>query len=306
MKNIRIATRESKLALWQARFLRMQLLTAHPEIEVTLVGMSTEGDRWLEAPLSEIGGKGLFIKELEVAILDGRADMAVHSVKDLPAVMPDGFSLPLIAFRDDVRDVLVGSKGPLKALPFGARVGTSSLRRKSQILAIRPDLKVLPIRGNVGTRLEKLDSGEFDGIILAAAGLARLELHRCDLHPLSVEECLPAPGQGALGVEILQGSAIEEFLLPLLDAQTSACVTAERGISAGLGADCALPVAASAHFTSSTQIQLSALVADVDGAKIVRSTVVGSDPLALADEAVVQLLANGAGVILDRIRQDKH
>ena len=306
MKNIRIATRESKLALWQARFLRMQLLTAHPEIEVTLVGMSTEGDRWLEAPLSEIGGKGLFIKELEVAILDGRADMAVHSVKDLPAVMPDGFSLPLIAFRDDVRDVLVSSKGPLKALPFGARVGTSSLRRKSQILAIRPDLKVLPIRGNVGTRLEKLDSGEFDGIILAAAGLARLELHRCDLHPLSVEECLPAPGQGALGVEILQGSAIEEFLLPLLDAQTSACVTAERGISAGLGADCALPVAASAHFTSSTQIQLSALVADVDGAKIVRSTVVGSDPLALADEAVVQLLANGAGVILDRIRQDKH
>jgi len=306
MKNIRIATRESKLALWQARFLRMQLLTAHPEIEVTLVGMSTEGDRWLDAPLSEIGGKGLFIKELEVAILDGRADMAVHSVKDLPAVMPDGFSLPLIAFRDDIRDVLVSSKGPLKALPLGARVGTSSLRRKSQILAIRPDLKVLPIRGNVGTRLEKLDSGEFDGIVLAAAGLARLELHRCDLHPLSVEECLPAPGQGALGVEILQGSAIEEFLLPLLDAQTSACVTAERGISAGLGADCALPVAASAHFTSSTQIQLSALVADVDGAKIVRSTVVGSDPLALADEAVVQLLANGAGVILDRIRQDKH
>ena len=306
MKNIKIATRESNLALWQARFLRTQLLAAHPEIEVTLVGMSTKGDRWLDAPLSEIGGKGLFIKELEIAMLDGRADMAVHSVKDLPAVMPDGFSLPLIAFRDDIRDVLVSSKGPLDALPLGARVGSSSLRRKSQILAIRPDLEFLPIRGNVGTRLEKLDSGEFDGIILAAAGLARLELRRDDLHPLSVKECLPAPGQGALGVEILRGSAIEEFLSPLLDAQTSACVTAERGISAGLGADCALPVAASAHFTSSTQIQLSALVADVDSATIVRSTVTGSDPFALASEAVAQLLANGAGVILDRIRQDKH
>ena len=165
---------------------------------------------------------------------------------------------------------------------------------------------MLPIRGNVGTRLEKLDSGEFEGIVLAAAGLARLELHRDDLHPLSIEECLPAPGQGALGVEILEGSPLEEFLVPLLDARTSACVIAERGISAGLGADCALPVAASAHFTSTTQIQLSALVADVVGAKIVRSTVTGSDPLALAKEAVAQLLANGAGEILDNIRQDKH
>jgi len=306
MKNIRIATRESKLALWQARFLRAQLLAVHPEIEVTLVGMSTRGDRWLDAPLSEIGGKGLFIKELEVAMLDGRADMAVHSVKDLPAVMPDGFSLPLIAFRDDIRDVLVSPKGPLEALPKGARVGSSSLRRKSQILAIRPDLEVLPIRGNVGTRLEKLDFGEFDGIVLAAAGLARLELHRDDMHPLSVDECLPAPGQGALGVEILQGSAIEEFLTPLLDVRTSACVIAERGISAGLGADCALPVAASAHFTSSTQIQLSALVADAIGANIIRSIVTGTDPITLAGQAVEELLANGAGEILASIRQDEH
>ena len=306
MKNIRIATRESKLALWQARFLRTQLLAAHPEIEVTLVGMSTKGDRWLDAPLSEIGGKGLFIKELEIAMLDGRADMAVHSVKDLPAIMPEGFSLPLVAFRDDIRDVLVSSKGPLEDLPVGAKIGSSSLRRKSQLLAIRPDLEVLPIRGNVGTRLEKLDSGEFDGIVLAAAGLARLELHREDLHPLSVEQCLPAPGQGALGVEILTGSPMEDLLVPMLDAQTNACVLAERGISAGLGADCALPVAASAHYISATQIQLSALVADAVGASLVRSTVTGSDPIALADEAVAQLLANGAGEILDSIRQDKH
>jgi hydroxymethylbilane synthase len=306
MKNIRIATRESKLALWQASFLRDQLRFVHPEIEVTLVGMSTEGDRWLDAPLSEIGGKGLFVKELEIAMLEGRADMAVHSVKDLPAVLPEGFSLPLIAFREDTRDVLVSSKGPLEELPRGAKIGSSSLRRKAQLLSIRPDLDLAPIRGNVGTRLDKLDSGEFDGIVLAAAGLSRLELYRQDLHPLSVNECIPAPGQGALGVEILSGSEVETYLSPLQDLQTSVCVRAERGVSAGLGADCALPVAASAHYTASNQIRLSALVADALGRRIVRSTVTGTNPSAIADEAVAELLASGAGEILDSIRQDKH
>jgi hydroxymethylbilane synthase len=164
MQTITIATRESALALWQADFIRKQLITAYPDLTVELLGMTTKGDQWLSAPLKEIGGKGLFIKELEVAMLEGRADLAVHSVKDLPAHLPEGFSLPFIGFRDDVRDVLVGGPGDVEALPNGAKVGSSSPRRQAQLLAQRPDLQVESIRGNVQTRLSKLDSGEFDAI----------------------------------------------------------------------------------------------------------------------------------------------
>ncbi len=243
-KTLTIATRESKLALWQAHFVREQLSAAHPDIEVKLLGMTTKGDQWLAAPLSEVGGKGLFVKELEVAMLEGRADIAVHSVKDLPAQMPPGFALPILAFRADVEDVLVSPKGSLADLPQGACIGSSSLRRKAQLLALRPDLDIRPVRGNVGTRLDKLDAGEYDAIVLAAAGLGRLEIQRDDLYVLDVDTCLPAPGQGALGIECRADADVLTLLAPLKDLNVARCVEAERGISAGLGADCSLPVAA--------------------------------------------------------------
>ena len=207
MKSLRIATRESPLALWQAEFIRDELLRHHQSLSVELIGMTTKGDQWLASPLSEVGGKGLFIKELEQAMLSDRADIAVHSMKDLPAVLPPEFILPVIAFRADQRDVLVSPLGGLDDLPEGAHVGSSSLRRQAQLLSYRPDLRMSSIRGNVGTRLGKLDSGEYDAIVLAAAGLQRLGLNRADVSPIPVEICLPAPGQGALGVECVANSS---------------------------------------------------------------------------------------------------
>jgi hydroxymethylbilane synthase len=196
MKSLRIATRESPLALWQAEFIRDELLRHHPSLSVELIGMTTRGDQWLASPLSEVGGKGLFIKELEQAMLLDRADIAVHSMKDLPAVLPQEFILPVIAFRADQRDVLVGPLGGLDDLPEGAHVGSSSLRRQAQLLSYRPDLRMSSIRGNVGTRLSKLDSGEYDAIVLAAAGLQRLGLNRADVSPIPVEICFAGPWSG--------------------------------------------------------------------------------------------------------------
>lgn len=299
---IRIATRESKLALWQAHFIRDQLLAAHPGLRVELLGMTTKGDQWLAAPLSEVGGKGLFVKELELAMLDGRADIAVHSVKDLPAELPDEFVLPVIGYRANVQDVLLSRHGDLEALPRGAKVGSSSLRRKSQLLALRPDLDIQPVRGNVGTRLEKLDSGAYDAIVLAAAGLDRLEIFRDDVHPLSVEQCLPAPGQGALGIECCADAAVLELLAPLKDAAIERCVTAERGISAGLGADCSFPVAALAAQTAGEDIQMRALLGSADGTVLLQAAVRGSDPEVLAAEAIGQLNAQGAADVLAALR----
>jgi hydroxymethylbilane synthase len=301
-ETIRIATRESELALWQANFVRDQLLAAHPGLDVELLGMTTQGDRWLAAPLSEVGGKGLFVKELEVAMLDGHADIAVHSVKDLPAHMPDGFDLPVIAFRDDVEDVLLSKLGGLVDLPHGARVGSSSLRRRSQLLARRADLDVVPIRGNVGTRLQKLDSGEYDAIVLAAAGLKRLGIERDDAHTLHLDICLPAPGQGALGIECRLDAPFMALLAPLKDAVTARCVRAERGVSAGLGADCSLPVAAHASIGASGEISLRALIGSADGSQILRASVTGDDPDAVALDAVQQLYGLGAEKILAELR----
>ena len=303
MNQITIATRESALALWQANFVRDRLMEAHPGLDVKLLGMTTKGDQWLNAPLKEIGGKGLFIKELEVAMLEGRADLAVHSVKDLPAFLPEGFSLPLIGFREDVRDVLLGSPGGIDQLPKNAKVGSSSPRRRAQLLAHRPDLRVESIRGNVQTRLSKLDSGEFDAIVLAQAGLSRLGIERGDAHPLAVEDCLPAPGQGALGIEILSNSPVEAFLEKLRNKDVARCVEAERGISAGLGADCALPVAAYATADVKGVIHLRALVAQPDGRAILRAEGHGSDPSALAHRLVAELLDHGAQSILDSARR---
>ena len=302
MKKITIATRESALALWQANFIRARLMEAHPGLTVTLLGMTTKGDQWLSAPLKEIGGKGLFIKELEVAMLDGRADLAVHSVKDLPAQLPEGFSLPFIGFREDVRDVLLGGPGGIAALPPNAKVGSSSPRRQAQLLALRPDLRIESIRGNVQTRLSKLDSGEFDAIVLAQAGLSRLELHRPDAYPLDIDTCLPAPGQGALGIEVLIDSPVCSLLSTMLDPKVANCVTAERGISAGLGADCALPVAAHATMRADGDIHLRALVAEHDGSNILRAEGYGADPAALARQLVERLVDQGAQTILQNAR----
>ena len=299
---IRIATRESKLALWQAHFIREQLLAAHPGLEVELLGMTTKGDQWLSAPLSEVGGKGLFVKELELAMLDGRADIAVHSVKDLPAELPADFVLPVIAYRANVQDVLLSAHGDLAALPQGARVGSSSLRRKSQLLALRADLEIRPVRGNVGTRLSKLDSGEYDALVLAAAGLERLRLERTDMHVLPVTTCLPAPGQGALGIECCADSRVLDLLAPLRDPLVEKCVLAERGISAGLGADCSLPVAALATPANAGDIELRALLGTPDGSRLLRATVQGSDPAALAEACVAELNAQGAAAILADLR----
>ena len=303
MKEITIATRESALALWQANFIRDRLIDAHPGLTVHLLGMTTQGDRWLNAPLKEIGGKGLFIKELEVAMMEGHADLAVHSVKDLPAQLPEGFSLPLIGYRDDVRDVLLGHPQGLAALPQNAKVGSSSPRRQAQLLAMRPDLRIESIRGNVQTRLSKLDNGEFNAIVLAQAGLSRLAIERYDACPLSVAECLPAPGQGALGIEIITDSPVRALLEKLSDSRVSRCVEAERGISAGLGADCALPVAALGVLDANGDIHLRALVAEADGSRIIRAEAKGGEPAQLAQEVVEQLLAQGADGILASARR---
>ena len=301
MEQITIATRESALALWQAEFIREQLIKANPGLKVSLLGMTTKGDQWLNAPLKEIGGKGLFIKELEVAMLEGKADLAVHSVKDLPAHLPEGFSLPVIGFRDDVRDVLVGAPGGIDSLPAQAKIGSSSPRRQAQLLAQRPDLQVESIRGNVQTRLHKLDSGEFDAIILAQAGLSRLGIRRSDASFMDVEQSLPAPGQGALGIEVLSDSPVIELLDGLLQPDVARCVQAERGISAGLGADCALPVAAHAVLDEQGAIFLRALVAAPDGSQILRAEGRDTDPKLLAARVVADLLGRGAQDILDRI-----
>ena len=301
MEQITIATRESALAVWQAVYIHEQLIKANPGLKVSLLGMTTKGDQWLNAPLKEIGGKGLFIKELEVAMLEGKADLAVHSVKDLPAHLPEGFSLPVIGFRDDVRDVLVGAPGGIDSLPAQAKIGSSSPRRQAQLLAQRPDLQVESVRGNVQTRLNKLDSGEFDAIILAQAGLSRLGIQRSDASFMDVEQSLPAPGQGALGIEVLSDSPVIELLDGLLQPDVARCVQAERGISAGLGADCALPVAAHAVLDEQGAIFLRALVAAPDGSQILRAEGRDTDPKLLAARVVADLLGRGAQDILDRI-----
>lgn len=301
-QTITIATRESKLAMWQAEFIRDQLRAAHADLKVEILGMTTKGDKWLSAPLSEVGGKGLFVKELETAMADGRADIAVHSAKDLPAALPPGFSLPVLAYRADVRDVLVGVEGGLDTLPQGARVGSSSLRRRTQLLEVRPDLNISSVRGNVGTRLSKLDAGEYDAIVLAAAGLNRLAIERSDVCPLDVSLSLPAPGQGALGIECRDDEELIALLNPLRDEGVERCVSTERAISFGMGADCSLPIAALAHINEVGDIVLQALVGNADGTKILRAQASGSDPHTTAQDALAQLNRQGAQDILAELR----
>ena len=302
MKELVIATRESPLALWQARHVQAALEAAHPGLRVELLGMKTQGDRWLSSPLSEVGGKGLFLKELEAALLDGRAHIAVHSMKDVPAQLPEDFALPVIAYRDDVRDAFVcHSNVPFSRLPAGARVGSASLRRQCQLRARRPDLEVLPIRGNVGTRLGKMEAGEYDALVLASAGLARLELeHRVTEH-MSVQDSVPSAGQGALGIVCLAGAdEVRELISVLDDPDVRRCVETERRVTAGLAADCSAPLGAYAQLEGG-RLTLDAVVGTPDGTRLLRASASGQDAAAVGAEVVASLEAQGARDILDSL-----
>jgi len=258
---ITIATRQSRLALWQAEHVKIRLQAIYPETEIALLGLTTTGDQILDRPLAEIGGKGLFIKELEVAMQEGRADLAVHSLKDVPMQMPQGFALAAVLQRENPSDAFVSSRyTKLDDLPPGAVVGTSSLRREAILRANYPQLAVRSLRGNLNTRLGKLDAGEFDAIILAAAGLIRLGLADRIAALLDPEVWLPAPGQGALGVEIRSDRAnVHELLTPLHDPQTGLCVQAERAFSRALGGSCQLPLGAYADIVDS-QLRLRGFI----------------------------------------------
>lgn len=306
-QTITIATRESALALWQAEFVAARLRELDATLTVELLGMTTKGDQWLSSPLSEVGGKGLFVKELEQAMLDGRADIAVHSCKDLPAELPAGFRLAATGFRADVRDALVSPNyGQLASLPAGAVVGTSSLRRGAQLLARRPDLVLKPVRGNVGTRLGKLDAGEYDALVLAAAGLDRLALGARVTEHFAIDDSLPAAGQGALSIECAANAPtwLADLLARLDDADTACCVQAERAVSRALGADCSMPLAAHALLEGAS-IKLSALVGALDGSKLVHITRSGprDNPEAVGAVAAQALLDGGAQPLLSAAKE---
>lgn len=299
-----IATRASRLALWQAEHVQARLQALYPECEVSLLKMTTRGDQILDRTLSKVGGKGLFVKELETALLDGRADLAVHSLKDVPVDLTTPFSLPVIMERDDPRDAFVSSRyASLDDMPEGSVVGTSSLRRESQIRARYPKLVVQPLRGNLDTRLGKLDRGEYDAIILAAAGLRRLGLSERIRALLAPEVSLPAAGQGALGIEILESrDDLAAWLAPLSCPKATACALAERSVSRVLGGSCQVPLAAYAQ-VDGEHISVDALVAEPDGSLIIRSQESGSlsDAVRLGESAARQLLSQGAEEILARL-----
>ena len=303
---IRIATRKSPLALWQAYFVRDALESAHPDLRVELLAMSTRGDIILDTPLAKIGGKGLFVKELERALLDGDADIAVHSMKDVPMAFPDGLGLAVICEREDPTDAFVSNHfSSLSKLPQGARVGTSSLRRQCQLRALRPDLKILDLRGNVGTRLGKLDADEYDAIILASAGLIRLELEDRIAERLSTEVSLPAGGQGAVGIECrLNDDKTLTRLSCLHHTDTAARVVAERAMNAKLNGGCQVPIACFAELNTSEaaagELSLRGLVGSADGKRMLRAEARGSSAAAeaLGIEVAEALLAQGAAELL--------
>ena len=303
-REIRIATRKSALALWQAEYVKARLEQAHPGIVVTLVPMVSRGDKLLDSPLSKIGGKGLFVKELETALLDNEADIAVHSMKDVPMDFPEGLGLFCICEREDPRDAFVSNTyASLDDLPQGSIVGTSSLRRQAQLLTRRPDLQIRFLRGNVNTRLAKLDAGEYDAIILAAAGLIRLGFEQRITSPISIEDSLPAGGQGAVGIECRSADPeIHALLTPLHHADTAVRVTAERALNKHLNGGCQVPIACYAVLEGE-QLWLRGLVGEPSGG-VLRSADARA-PRAAASELGVQvaeaLLAQGAGDILKAV-----
>lgn len=306
MKTLKIATRQSPLALWQAEHIRARLEAMHADLTVELVTFVTQGDKILNTPLAKIGGKGLFVKELEAALMDGRADLAVHSMKDVPMALPEGLSLAVICEREDPLDAFVSNHyASFADLPQGAKVGTSSLRRKCQILKARPDLEIIDLRGNVGTRLSKLDDGQYDAIILASAGLKRLGLAERIRHTIQPAVSLPAVGQGALGLECRsQDQAVLDLILPLMHAETNMCVRAERAFNAYLEGGCQVPIAGYATLQNG-QLQIEGRVGSVDGQTILKAVQYGAPEQAemLGEELAKALLAQGAGELLKALYQ---
>ena len=305
-ETLRIATRKSPLAVWQAEHVAAALRAAHPGLAVELVGMTTKGDKILDTPLAKIGGKGLFVKELEQGMLDGRADIAVHSMKDVPVELPEGLHLPVIMEREDPRDAFVSNRwASLEELPAGARVGTASLRRQCQLMELRPDLEYLPLRGNVNTRLKKLDAGEYDVIILAAAGLLRLGLAgriRALLYPA---QSLPAIGQGAIGIECrVDDDRVNELIAPLHHRPTALRVAAERAMNERLEGGCQVPIAGHAVLEED-ELWLRGLVGSLDGRTILRAEIRGParDATGLGVIVADRLLAEGADEILAALRE---
>ncbi len=301
---LRIATRRSPLAVWQAEHVARRLQDRHPGLDIQLVRMSTRGDEITDRPLMAVGGKALFVKALEEGMLEGRADIAVHSMKDVPALVPEAFRLPVILDREDPCDAFVSARyGDVRELPEGARVGTASLRRECQLRARRPDLVVESLRGNVQTRLAKLDRGEFDAIVLAASGLRRLGMGDRITRVMPPEDSLPAVGQGALGIECRAGDAeVQRLIATLDDADTHDRVAAERAVNARLEGSCHVPLAAYAVLEGDA-LWLRALVASRDGRRVLRAE--GRAPRdegpALGDRVAADLLAQGAGDILAEV-----
>ena len=301
MKTLKIATRQSPLALWQAEHIRARLEALHADLTVELVTFVTQGDKILDTPLAKIGGKGLFVKELEAALLDGRADLAVHSMKDVPMALPEGLTLAVICEREDPLDAFVSNiYASFDDLPQGAKVGTSSLRRKCQILKARPDLEIIDLRGNVGTRLSKLDAGNYDAIILASAGLKRLELADRIRHTLDPVVSLPAVGQGALGLECREDDqAVLDLILPLMHDESNVCVRAERAFNAYLEGGCQVPIAGYATLQDG-QLTIDGRVGSVDGETLLQVNLKGQpeDAEKLGVQLAQELLALGAGELL--------
>lgn len=306
MTVLRIATRKSQLALWQAEHVAALLREAHPGIEIELVPLVTQGDRIQDRTLAAIGGKGLFIKELEVALADLRADIAVHSMKDVPADIPGELMIGAVLTRADPRDALVTTSGieRIEALPHGALVGTSSLRRQAQLCALRVDLRIEALRGNVDTRIRKLDAGGMDAIILACAGLIRLGLQSRITSRIDPDVCLPAVTQGVIGIECRRSDTRTlDLLRPLEDPATRLCMDAERAFAARLGGSCQSPIAAYAELAAD-RMTLRGLVAEPDGSRVLRESLSGSSekPAALGEQLADRMLAAGAGALLERLR----
>lgn len=306
-KKLVIASRESALAMWQAQHIQSRLQALYPQTEVTILGMTTTGDQILDSPLARIGGKGLFVKELEQALADGRADLAVHSMKDVPMHLPPGFAMAAISEREDPRDAFVSNDfASLEALPAGSVVGTSSLRRQSQLQAHFPTLKIESLRGNLQTRLRKLDEGQYAAIILAAAGLKRLGLESRIREAIDQDKSIPAVGQGALGIEInAERIDLLEVLAPLNHAITAACVEAERGMSRALAGSCQVPLGAFAQQEGDT-LHITGFVASIDGKELLRESAQGpaTKPEALGQALATKLIARGADRILAALAND--
>ncbi len=306
-RHLRIATRKSALALWQAEYVKARLEQLDPSVTVSLVPMVSRGDQLLDSPLAKIGGKGLFVKELETAMLNDEADLAVHSMKDVPMQFPDGLGLYAICEREDPRDAFVSNHyADLDALPAGSVVGTSSLRRQAQIMARRPDLQIRFLRGNVNTRLAKLDAGEYDAIVLATAGLLRLGFDARIRYPMPPEVSLPAGGQGAVGIECRSSdSELQALLVQLNDEDSALRVRAERALNTRLNGGCQVPIACYAE-RENGELWLRGLVGDPDGKRMLRAEARGSeaDPEALGIAVAEDLLAQGAQAILDAVYEE--